>query len=146
TSSHGRKGIAHFMDYKGLNSTYKADWDSPFVGAGFTQALSNQWTLLASYDFLFLTRYRGRGHWNLRHLNFTHTSKRTHGFGHTGSLGLSFEIFKNLHLKAEAALAYFQAKDGHDKKRFQDGRRFKIPFHKAEQTSFEVRLGLNYAF
>ncbi|HEX3044336.1 MAG TPA: hypothetical protein VHY08_06240 [Bacillota bacterium] len=75
----------------GLNSSYKASWSGPWLGANFSVNLSPKWTTFSDFDYHWVNYY-GEGNWNLRDdlahpMSFTHIAT---GNGYHWSAGVNF--------------------------------------------------------
>lgn len=133
-----------------LNDSYTSRFDAPFIGARFGFDATKKLSFFGEYDFLFAVRHHGTGHWNLRNfgkgMTFHLNSRRSKGWGQMGLIGAGYEVFNNFMLKAEYQISHLQARGGKmtGKREFQ--LKFRQPIHRAELTSQEVRLCLDYAF
>ena len=132
-----------------LNSTYTSRWDAPFIGARFGFDATEKLSFFGEYDFLFAVRHHGTGHWNLRNrgkgMTFNLNSRRAKGWGQMGLIGAGYEVFNNFIVKAEYQISNLRAHGG-KVTGSERHHKFRQPFHKAELTSSEVRLCLDYAF
>lgn len=145
-TKHGKQTYWPLQRVKHLNSAYKARWDAPFIGVRASLMAATAVQIYAEYDFLFRLYYHANGHRNLLHLKFREHSKRSKGFGQMGQVGVAYTLFNNCFLKLEYALSELSAKGGmHTWKRHQRST-LRQHFHKARQTSSEVRLCFDYAF
>ncbi|MDB6081436.1 MAG: Protochlamydia outer membrane protein, partial [Chlamydiia bacterium] len=119
----------------------RAQWNAPFVGLRGARALNKKFQVFAEGDFLFAIQYNAHAYWNLKNLSFKQDSNRYKGYGYIGILGADYQLLKNLTLKTELQFSHFEAKGGINK-----SSSVGVPFRKAILTSYEARLGLNYAF
>lgn len=132
-----------------LNSTYTSKWDAPFIGMRAHLDATKKLFFFGEYDFFFAVHHHGAGHWNLRNkgkgMTFHLNSHRAKGWGQMGLIGTGYEVFNNFFVKAEYQIANLQAKGGTITGK-ENHHKFRQPFHKAELTSSEARLCLEYAF
>lgn len=135
----------------GLNSTYKARWDGPFIGINGKWNIHKKISLFAEYNYLFLVQYHGTGFWNLRQKtdiqgNFHQHSKRHKGNGHMAAVGANARLTERLGLSALVQSVYMNAKGGKDTIHIRNKGKKHLPFHKAHLGSMEYSLGLNWQF
>lgn len=126
----------------GLNSTYHAKWYSSQIGLRADQKITDEISIFGEYTFLYPVKYRAKGYWNLRKLNFSQHGEASRSFGNIGLLGAEYKLTKNWSLKAEFELMYFRAKG----KNRGDSTLTKSPIREATRTALEGRLNLCYAF
>jgi hypothetical protein len=75
----------------GLHSKYRAQWYGAWAGMDGTLQMTCNWGLYGSAEFHW-PRFRGRGHWNLRH-DFEHGFRqRSDGYGQIYFVGLNYDL------------------------------------------------------
>jgi hypothetical protein len=84
--------------FSGLNSTYKASWQGPWLGVSLRSEFSPEWSILGNLEYHLLT-YSGEGNWNMRDdldhpVSFEHSAN---GEGYNYSLGLAFSPDDQIH-------------------------------------------------
>jgi len=128
-----------------LNSTYKAEWQSPQLGLLVDKKVSSAVDVFLQYFFLYPLKYKAHGHWNLREdsmRHFTHKDKESKSFGHIATVGAKYALSSRWHLLGEFEYMRFYAKDGHV---YVHGHKV-TPFRKADRNASEIRLSLGYSF
>lgn len=139
------------MKIHGLNSSYKARWDGPFIGIDGKWNVNKKVSIFAEYNYLFLLQYHGTGFWNLRQKtdhkgNFNQHSKRHKGNGHMLAVGGNVGLTEQLGLTALVRSVHMTAKGGKDTIHTRSHGKVRIPFNKAHLGSMEYSLSLNWQF
>jgi hypothetical protein len=101
--------------FSGLDSTYKAAWSGPWLGANLTVSLSPTWMVFSDFDYHWASYY-GEGNWNLRDdlahpVSFTHHAA---GNGYHWSAGVNFSPNSQLKLTLKLHSGVWSAGPGID--------------------------------
>jgi hypothetical protein len=156
--THARQVIPHHHHFH-LNSTYKTLWSAPFVDFRFSIPLRKALSLDLGYTFFYPVNYKGKGHWNLRHLHFTQKNKTWDSYGQKGDIHLRWACTDRLELGFGVGVSHFMAKNGrvtshqhsytkkHGKNVFLFmGGNERQPAKRAERTCADYVLSISYAF
>ena len=122
TITDGVQTIPAFGPFPGLNTTYDAQWQGPWVGVDAVIETGGDMTLIANAEY-HMANYSAKANWNLRDdfahpVSFKHTAK---GQGLVTSVGISFPAAKNWTLNAILKYQAWSTRAGSDWVYFSDG-------------------------
>jgi len=132
--------------FPGLDSTYQARWQGPWVGIDLVYVL-RRLTLNASIEY-HRAVYRAQADWNLR-TDFVHPKSFEHKAGGDGAelnLSAAYALSKRWSLKAGLDLRKWRAVNGTDTTFFVDGTSAVTHLNEAEWNSTAFSAGVSYAF
>lgn len=111
-------GLGHGR-FPGLNSSYNARWESPWIGVDLLFQPGCDLVLYGSFE-AHLPYYKGKGHWNLRTDFFDDFVHKANGKGYWVTLGGFYPLFSGLEVGFTGEAALFKASHGTDTTRFLD--------------------------
>lgn len=135
----------HNEKVHGLNSTYRAKWFGPQLGAQLDKQVTTGLTAFIKYIFMYPLSYSGSGYWNMRDKRdryFDDKANSYKSFGNIATLGALFQTKDSWDIRAEYEAIGFFAKDGHVHHRGY----ISAPFRKAKRIAHEIRLTIGYKF
>jgi hypothetical protein len=133
--------------FSGLNSTYDARWNGPFVGISHEQAASDKLSFIGRIEYHFSGKYRGEGNWNLRtdlaNPSFIDTSDAN---GTVFSLGAIYKIDDSWKLQGGFSYSKFKASDGIKVVNFSNGTTASTKLNEVNWNSTSYTLSVTKAF
>lgn len=111
TMTDGVQTIPASGSFYGLNSSYDAQWQGPWMGVDALLQTSGNWSLSATAEYHWAD-YTARANWNLRKLNFTHTAQ---GQGLLLAAGASYLISKDTSVNFSVASQQWHTGAGTDR-------------------------------
>lgn len=133
--------------YTGLDSTYRADWEGPWLGlSGSWRALSS-WSILA-YARAQLVEYRGVLDLNLR-ADLAHPrsiEQKGDGYAVTVGGGIAYHLTTCTSLQALVSHEERRVADGRDRVNHLDGSSEEVPLDAVQLRAFTMTCGLVWRF
>lgn len=132
--------------FPGLDSTYKAGWGGPWVGAEVAYD-AGRLKLFGGAEF-HLVYYRAEADWNLR-TSFQHPLSFEHwgnGNGIVISLGAEYNISQRWAFTVGLRASDFQVSDGTDRTYFASGLVTDTPLNEVNWESKSGHFGLRYRY
>ncbi len=144
--TNGYQVIPATGSFSGLDSTYKTEWDSMWLGVDL-KAMRKDFTAFLRFEYHWADYY-GYGNWNLR-TDFAHPKSFEHfadAYGRVLSFGGDYAFTENLSFNLTFDLQDWDSEDGIDRTNYSDGSSGECPFNTANWESFAAMLGLTYYF
>lgn len=143
----GFQTIPPIGSFAGLNATYQAEWDGPWVGVDLVAEGPRKTEVLARLEY-HRVDYYGEGNWNLRDdlahpKSFEHTAD---GDGLYGQLGIRYPFRKQGYLLATVDGHAWETDAGTDRTFPDVGAAVETRLNEASWESWSVNLGISYAF
>lgn len=144
-------------EIKGLNSRYKTKWNGPWVGADLIWQISPGLSLLGTFEYHW-AKFRGKGHWNLRHDHLDDFKHKANGYGAVVKFGAVYEVFPRVLLTLMFGSQNWATGSGTDTTKALEVVRlpsnqlvdvpvkYKTKLNKVEWNSYEVTLGIGCYF
>jgi len=135
--------------FEGLDSWYKAEWLSPWVGIEVARRQANGVAVQLGLELHPLAQYSAEADWNLRTdlahpVSFEH---RAWGYGLVTSLGLAYQTRdRRWDLAARLSWQRWRTEDGDDDVYTADGRILRTRFNGADWRSRAISLSAIYRF
>jgi len=133
--------------FPGLQSSYDARWDGPWLGIDFELPVGDRHILSASFEYHWAD-FEGDANWNLRN-DFAHPSSfqhRAEGKGMFLSLGYAYNFSSNWAMNIGVKYCKMTTDPGVDTTFFADGSQVSIPLNEVEWESYGINLGATYDF
>jgi len=132
---------------EGLDSTYNADWNGPWIGLDINYKFDKKHTIYAEVEY-HRADYYAEANWNLRaDLNhpksFEHTAD---GNGIVISMGGSTSFKKQWTLNINFDYQKWSTDTGTDRVFFSSGTTLETPLNEVNWQSYAVMMGVAYHF
>lgn len=133
--------------FPGLDTTYHAKWDGPWVGVELVAEGWRKTELLARLEY-HRVDYYGEGNWNLRGdlahpKSFEHTAD---GKGLYGQLGVRYALRRQGYLLASVNAQAWETDPGTDRIFAANGTQGKTRLNEVTWESWSVNLGVSFPF
>ena len=151
--SDGFQTIPPTGSFAGLDSSYDAEWDGPWLGidlffrAAELKTLAHRIETFLSYEYHWAD-YDAKADWNLRD-DFQHPKSFTHdadGNGWIIRAGFNFILQRNVAINFNFDYQDWSTDSGTDKIFFADGTTAKTRLNDVDWTSYSLGLGLSLRF
>jgi len=147
TMTEGFQTLPATGPYPGLNNSYDAQWQGPWLGIEAQLATSGSWSLNARAEYHWAD-YAAQANWNLRPeyshpVSFTHTAK---GMGILLSAGATYLISKNFSLNFSLKVQQWTTGSGIDQTFFIDGSVGTYTLNGVHWESTACTLGISHYF
>lgn len=136
----------------GLDSSYTAKWQSPFIGLDLNFQATSNLIFLAGIEVHY-ARFEGRGNWNLRYDFFKDFEHKADGHGLVFTLGSLYKIQKKLSIGIAIKGEAFKATNGRDRSYLLiESENQTIPFiidghfNKVKWCALSALVSINYSF
>lgn len=134
--------------FAGLDSSYKAEWEGPWLGLETSIQPSATVELSLRMAYHFALSYWAEGHWNLRSdlLADSYHQKATDGHGYSVAVGGSYLFHPGWDLYGQVEYHSFTISDGSDWKYFTSGA---ISQTRLNEVNWSARLfsgGIRFSF
>lgn len=132
--------------FSGLDSSYKTEWESTWIGVDL-KAMRKDFTAFLRFEYHWADYY-GYGNWNLR-TDFAHPKSFEHfadAYGRVLTFGGDYAFTENLSVNLTFDVQDWDSEDGIDRTHYSDGTSGECPFNTANWESFAAMLGLTYYF
>ena len=133
--------------FAGLNSSYSAQWSSPFLGLDIQVKALDFLSVNLGYEQHF-PFYSAEADWNLR-TDFSHPVSFEHianGYGMNFLGALIFSVSDSFDINASFIYRYWYTNPGDDITYFSDGTYGTTPLNEVIWKSYSVRLGVSYRY
>ena len=133
--------------YPGLDSSYQATWQGPFLGLDVALPLGAQWQLQAHAAYRWAD-YGGKADWNLRS-DLTHPDslvQSAHGDGTAVGLGVAYHPSTHLWWQLDGELEHWQARSGISRTSYLSGAQDETALVSVRSASYAVQAGLRWEF
>lgn len=133
--------------FSGLNSTYDARWNGPFVGISHEQAAGDKLSFNCRAEYHFNGAYYGESDWNLRtDLGNPSTIDTANATGKVLSLGAVYRLDDSSKLQAGFSYSQFKASDGIKSYNYADGTTGSTKLNEANWNSRAYTLSATKTF
>jgi hypothetical protein len=133
--------------FSGLNSTYKTEWNGPWLGFDMTYKWQNSSQLILSIEYHWADYY-AKANWNLIE-RFEHPKSFEHnadGNGIVLNTGWRSQFYGNWHFDFDLTFQRWHTDSGVDRTFFSDGSIAETRLNEINWESFSVMLGAVYTF
>lgn len=133
--------------FPGLDSSYDASWQGPWLGFDTDFAVTDAWDVYAGFEYHFAD-YSADADWNLR-TDFQHPVSFTHdaaGYGIVIDVNSRYKFNDYLALLLQGYYQYWEVKNGTDTKFLFNGSEVSTNLNEVIWTSFGFNLGLQFSF
>ena len=147
TMTDGVQTLPATGSFPGLNSSYDAQWQGPWVGMDILLESGLNWTLSATAEYHWAD-YSAHANWNLRPefshpVSFTHAAK---GQGVFLAAGATYIVRKNWKIGMTVEVQQWSTGSGIDQTSFSDGTVGYYPLNGVNWESTSVNFGMVYSY
>lgn len=146
TITDGFQTIPETGAFSGLDSSYRARWQGPWIGTDIHYA-TKQWALLTKLEY-HLADYYAYANWNLRD-DFEHPVSYEHwadGSGFVFALDGDYKLNDRWSFVGTLDAQYWKATSGLDRTYFSDGTSSDTRLNQVVWDSYAALVGLKYTF
>lgn len=143
----GFQTIPPLGPFPGLNSSYDAEWDGPWVGVDASVTASERLDLFASFEYHWAD-YEAEANWNLR-ADFAHPVSFRHeadGKGIIISAGAGYSPGEHWSVRASGKYMDWETDPGIDRVFFSDGSQAQTRLNEVNWESLAFMLEAAYSF
>ncbi|MFA5259603.1 MAG: hypothetical protein WC450_00050 [Candidatus Omnitrophota bacterium] len=144
--TNGYQVIPETGAFAGLDSSYKTEWESTWIGVDL-KAMRKDFTAFLRFEYHWADYY-GYGNWNLR-TDLAHPKSFEHyadAYGRVLTFGGDYAFTENLSVNLTFDMQDWDSEVGIDRTNGADGTSSDITFNTANWDSFATMLGLTYYF